>query len=41
MTMAFNLRLKDTPFQGIHDIPLPELPEILLKADLATVDGMN
>ena len=23
MVMAYNLKLKDTPFHGIHDLPLP------------------
>ncbi len=38
MVMAFNLKLRDTPFQGVHYVPLPIAPEIPFKADLATVD---
>lgn len=38
MVMAFNLKLKDTPFQQIHHVPLPIAPEIPFNADSATVD---
>ena len=38
MVMAYNLKLKDTPFQGTHDLPLPTTPEIPFKADLAMAD---
>ena len=41
MVMAFNLKLKDTPFQGIHDLPLPIAPEIPFKADIAIVDRVK
>ena len=41
MVMAYNLKLKDTPFRGIHDLPLPIAPEIPFKADLATVDRVK
>jgi uncharacterized protein len=37
MVMAYNLKLKDTPFYGIHDLPLPITPEM----DLATVDRVK
>jgi len=41
MVMAFNLKLRDTPFQGVHYVPLPIAPEIPFKADLATVDRVK
>ena len=41
MVMAYNLKLKDTPFHGIHDLPLPIAPEIPFKADLVTVDRVK
>ena len=41
MVMALNLKLKETPFYGIHDLSLPIPPEIPFKADLATVDRVK
>ena len=41
MVMAYNLKLKDTPFRGIHYLPLPIAPEIPFKADLAAVDKVK
>jgi len=41
MVMAYNLRLKDTPFQESHDLSLPVAPEIPFRADLATVDRVK
>jgi hypothetical protein len=41
MVMAYNLKLKDTPFYGIHDLPMPIVPEIPFQADLATVDKVK
>jgi hypothetical protein len=41
MVMAFNLKLNDTPFQRIHSVHLPTVPEIPYKADLATVDRVK
>jgi len=41
MVMAYNLKLKDTPFCGTHDLPLPIEPPIPYKADLATVDKVK
>ena len=41
MVMAYNLKLKDTPFREIHDLPLPNAPEIPFKADLETVDRVK
>jgi len=41
MVMAFNLKLRETPFRGIHDVLLSIAPEIPFKADLATVDWVK
>ncbi len=41
MVMAFNLKLRETPFRIIHDVSLPVAPEIPFKADLATVDRVK
>jgi uncharacterized protein len=41
MVMAYNLKLKDTPFRETHDLPLPTTPAIPFKADLATVDRVK
>lgn len=41
MVMAFNLKLKDTPFQAIQDEPLMIAPEVNFKSDLATVDRVK
>jgi hypothetical protein len=41
MVMAYNLKLKDTPFCGTHDLPQPNMPEIPYKTDLATVDRVK
>jgi hypothetical protein len=41
MVMAYNLKLKDTPFRGIHDLPLLIAPEIPFQADLATADRVK
>jgi len=41
MVMAYNLKLKGTPFQGVHDLPLPIAPEIPFQADLTTVDKVK
>jgi uncharacterized protein len=41
IVMSYNLKLKDTPFQGTHDLPQPISSEIPFKADLATVDRVK
>lgn len=41
IVMAYNLKLKDTPFQGTHTLPLHIAPKISCKADLATVDRVK
>jgi uncharacterized protein YprB with RNaseH-like and TPR domain len=41
MVMAYNLKLKDTPFSGIKELPDPVLPEIPFKGDLGTIDTVQ
>ncbi len=41
MVMAYNMKLKDTPFGGTHELPLPNVPEIPFKADSAVIDRMK
>lgn len=41
MVMAYNFKLKDTPFRGTHDLSLPIAPEIPFKADSATMDRVK
>jgi len=41
MVMAYNLKLKDTPFRGVHDVSLPIAPEIPFKADRAIVERVK
>jgi uncharacterized protein YprB with RNaseH-like and TPR domain len=37
MVIAYNLKLKTTPFSESHQLPLPEVPEIPFKADTETI----
>jgi hypothetical protein len=41
MVMAYNLKLKDTPFYWAHAVQEPKTQEISFKADLATVDRIK
>jgi len=41
MVMAYNFKLKDTPFYWAHALQEPKTPEISFKADLATVDRIK
>ena len=36
--MAYNLGIKDTPFNDTHELHLPKGSEILFKPDLQTID---
>ena len=37
MVMAYNLKLRDTPFSDTHELPVPGPVENLFEADIATV----
>lgn len=41
MVMAYNMKLKDTPFNSTHALPLPRMPEIPFKPDLKTIDRIK
>jgi uncharacterized protein YprB with RNaseH-like and TPR domain len=41
MVMAYNMKFKDTPFCGSHQIEFPDRPEIPFKPDLATIDRLK
>jgi uncharacterized protein YprB with RNaseH-like and TPR domain len=41
MVMAYNLKLKDTPFSGTKQLPDAVLPEIPFKGDLETIDTIQ
>ncbi len=41
MVMAYNKKLKETPFSQTHQISLPAAPEIEFKADAATVTRLQ
>nr|WP_319393717.1 ribonuclease H-like domain-containing protein [uncultured Desulfobacter sp.] len=41
MVTAYNMKLKETPFNGTHTLPLPNIPEIPFKPDLETIDRIK
>lgn len=41
MVMAYNMKIKDTPFYESHQLELPVRPEIPFKPDLATIDRLK
>jgi len=41
MVMAYNLKLKETPFEGSHRLELPVRPEVPVKADLRVIDRVK
>lgn len=41
MVMAYNMKLKDTPFYKSHQLELPTRPEIPFKPDLATINRLK
>ena len=41
MVMAYNMKIKDTPFNDTHELPLPKMPEIPFKPDLQTIDRIK
>jgi hypothetical protein len=36
--MAYNLKIKNTPFNDTHELPLPKGSKMLFKPDFQTVD---
>lgn len=41
MVLAYNLKLKGTPFEEAHQLPLPLRPSIPFEADLKTIEGIK
>ena len=41
MVVAYNLRIKETPFYSSHLIPVPSMPLNPYKADLETMDRIK
>lgn len=41
MVMAYNLKIKKTPFFETHQISLPKVPEIPFKADIETIERIK
>ena len=41
MVIAYNLKIKETPFYSSHQIPLPSMPVNPYKVDLGTVDRIK
>ena len=41
MVTAYNMKLKETPFNATHVLPMPRIPEIPFKPDLKTIDRIK
>ena len=41
MVTAYNMKLKDTPFNATHALPTPKIPEIPFRPDLETIDRIK
>jgi hypothetical protein len=41
MVLAYNMKLKETPFSRTHALPLPEIPDIPFKPDRATIERIR
>jgi uncharacterized protein len=41
MVLAYNLKLRETPFNESHRLDLPSSPEIPFKADLKTIEKVK
>jgi uncharacterized protein YprB with RNaseH-like and TPR domain len=41
MTMAYNLKLRETPFQGSHRLGMPVRPEIPIRADVGVIQRVK
>jgi hypothetical protein len=37
MVLAYNLKLRETPFSGSHQLPLPVRPQVPFTADRETI----
>jgi hypothetical protein len=41
MVLAYNMKLKNTPFYQIHELPKPQQPEVPFEADRKTIEGIK
>jgi len=41
MVLAYNLKLKDTLFIGVNELPDPVVPEIPFKGDVETIERIK
>jgi hypothetical protein len=41
MVLAYNMKLKETPFSKTHALPLPGIPDIPFKLDRSTIDRIR
>ncbi len=41
MVMAYNMKIKDTPFRSTHELPIPKAPAIPFKPDRVTIDKIK
>lgn len=41
MVLSYNLKLKETPFNETHQLPLPSSPEVPFQADLETIEKIK
>jgi len=41
MVLAYNLKLKDTPFSRTHELPLPGIPDIPFKPDVSVIERIK
>jgi hypothetical protein len=41
MVLAYNMKLKDTPFSQSHALPMPEIPDIPFKPDRPTIEKIR
>ncbi len=41
MVLAYNMKLKETPFSETHALPMPEIPDIPFKPDRSTIERIR
>jgi len=41
MVLAYNMKLKDTPFRSTHALPMPGIPNIPFKPDRLTIERIR
>jgi uncharacterized protein YprB with RNaseH-like and TPR domain len=41
MVMAYNMKIKDTPFFENHQLPIPQMPDLPFEPDIGTIDRIK